>query len=60
MADRGGLSYEEMQDASGLFIPENVRYMVDSMSNYSTNTFRLETISASSAQDGRIITCNFP
>jgi len=60
MADRGGLSYEEMQDASGLFIPENVRYMVDSMSNYSTNTFRLETISASSAQAGRIITCNFP
>ena len=60
MADRGGLSYEEMQDASGLFIPENVRYMVDSMSNYSTNTFRLETISAASAQAGRIITCNLP
>tara|TARA_R110002126_G_scaffold205807_4_gene353101 strand:+ start:617 stop:2083 length:1467 start_codon:yes stop_codon:yes gene_type:complete len=60
MADRGGLSYEEMQDASGLFIPENVRYMVDSMSNYSTNTFRLESISASSAQAGRIISVNLP
>lgn len=60
MADRGGLSYEEMQDASGLFIPENVRYMVDSMSNYSTNSFRLETVSASQAQAGRIITVNLP
>ena len=60
MADRGGLSYEEMQDASGLFIPENVRYMVDSMSNYSTNTFRLETVSASTAKSQNIITVNLP
>jgi len=60
MADRGGLSYEEMQDASGLFIPENVRYMVDSMSNYSTNTFRLESVSASTAQAGRVISVNLP
>jgi hypothetical protein len=58
--DKGGLSYEEMQDASGLFIPENVRYMVDSMSNYSTNTFRLESVSADTAQAGRIITVNLP
>jgi hypothetical protein len=60
MADRGGLTYEEMEDAAGLFIPENVRYMVDSMSNYSTNTFRLETVSADTAQANRIITVNLP
>jgi len=60
MADRGGLTYEEMKDAEGLFIPSNVRYMVDSMSNYSTNTFRIETVSSDTARAGQIITVNLP
>ena len=54
------MSYEEMEDMSGKFIPENVRYLVDSMSQYSRNRFRLETVSADTAQAGRIITVNLP
>ncbi len=60
MADRGGLSYEEIQDMEGKFLPENVKYMVDSMSQYSRNRFRLETVSAETASAGRIITVNLP
>jgi hypothetical protein len=60
MADKGALSYEEIQDMEGKFLPENVRYMVDSMSQYSRNRFRLETVSAETASAGRIITVNLP
>lgn len=60
MADKGGMSYEEIQDMEGKFLPENVRYMVDSMSQYSRNRFRLETVSAETASAGRIITVNLP
>jgi len=60
MADRGALSYEEIQDMEGKFLPENVKYMVDSMSQYSRNRFRLETVSAETASAGRIITVNLP
>lgn len=60
MADRGGLTYEEMKDAEGLFIPANARFMVDSMSNYSTNKFRIELVSSSEAQAGSIISVNMP
>ena len=54
------MSYEEMEDMSGKFIPENVRYLVDSMSQYSRNRFRLESVSADTASAGRIITVNLP
>lgn len=54
------MSYEEIQDMEGKFIPENVRYLVDSMSQYSRNRFRLETVSADTASAGRIITVNLP
>ena len=60
MADRGALGYEEIEDMAGKFLPENVRYMVDSMSQYSRNRFRLETVSAETASAGRIITVNLP
>jgi hypothetical protein len=60
MADKGALSYEEIQDMEGKFLPENVRYIVDSMSQYSRNRFRLETVSAETASAGRIITVNLP
>lgn len=60
MADKGGMSYEEIEDMEGKFLPENVRYMVDSMSQYSRNRFRLETVSAETASAGRIITVNLP
>jgi hypothetical protein len=60
MADKGMLSYEEIQDMEGKFLPENVRYIVDSMSQYSRNRFRLETVSAETASAGRIITVNLP
>jgi len=60
MADKGALSYEEIQDMEGKFLPENVRYMVDTMSQYSRNRFRLETISAETASAGRVVTCNLP
>jgi hypothetical protein len=54
------MSYEEVEDMEGKFLPENVRYMVDSMSQYSRNRFRLETVSAETASAGRIITVNLP
>ena len=54
------MSYEELEDMEGKFLPENVRYMVDSMSQYSRNRFRLETVSAETASAGRIITVNLP
>jgi len=54
------LSYDEMADMDGKFIPENVRYLVDSMSQYSRNRFRLETVSAQTAGPGRIVTVNLP
>ena len=60
MSDKGALSYEEISDMEGKFLPENVRYMVDSMSMYSRNRFRLETVSAETASAGRIITVNLP
>lgn len=60
MADKGALSYEEIGDMEGKYLPENVRYMVDSMSMYSRNRFRLETVSAETARAGRIITVNLP
>jgi len=60
MADKGALGYEEIEDMEGKFLPENVRYMVDSMSQYSRNRFRLETVSAETASAGRIITVNLP
>jgi len=60
MSDKGAMSYEEIQDMEGKFLPENVRYIVDSMSQYSRNRFRLETVSAETASAGRIITVNLP
>ena len=54
------MSYEEVEDMEGKFLPENVRYMVDSMSQYSRNRFRLETVSAETASAGRIVTVNLP
>ena len=54
------MSYDEMADMDGKFIPENVRYLVDSMSMYSRNRFRLETVSAQTAGPGRIVTVNLP
>ena len=54
------LSYEEVEDMEGKFLPENVRYMVDSMSNYARNRFRLETVSADTASSGRVITVSLP
>ena len=54
------MSYDEMSDMDGKFIPENVRYLVDSMSMYSRNRFRLETVSAQTAGPGRIVTVNLP
>ena len=54
------MSYEEVEDMEGKFLPENVRYMVDSMSQYARNRFRLETVSAETASAGRIITVNLP
>ncbi len=54
------MSYEEIEDMEGKFIPENVRYLVDSMSQYSRNRFRLETVSSDTASAGRIITVNLP
>jgi hypothetical protein len=53
------MSYEE-DSMEGKFLPENVRYLVDSMSQYSRNRFRLETVSSESASAGRIITVNLP
>ena len=54
------MSYDEIEDMEGKFLPENVRYMVDSMSQFSRNRFRLETVSAETAKSGRIITVNLP
>jgi hypothetical protein len=54
------MSYDEIKDMEGRFIPENVRYLVDSMSQYSRNRFRLETVSAQTAGPGRIVTVNLP
>ena len=54
------MSYDEMEDMDGKFIPENVRYLVDDMSQYSRNRFRLETVSAQTAGPGRIVTVNLP
>tara|TARA_R110000850_G_scaffold68837_5_gene153238 strand:+ start:3762 stop:5150 length:1389 start_codon:yes stop_codon:yes gene_type:complete len=51
---------QEMEDMEGKFLPENIRYMVESMSQYSRNRFRLETVSADTASAGRIVTVNLP
>jgi len=54
------MSYEEMDDMEGKFIPESCRYLVDSMSSYSRNRFKLQTVSAESASAGRIVVVNLP
>jgi len=54
------MSYDEMQDMEGRFIPENVRYLTDSMTQYSRNRFKLESVSAQTAGPGRIVTVNLP
>ena len=54
------MSYEEMDDMEGKFIPESCRYLVDSMSAYSRNRFKLQTVSAETASAGRIVVVNLP
>ena len=49
-----------MDDSTPAFIPENVTYLCEQMSQYSRNRFRLETVSADTASAGRIITVNLP
>ena len=40
--------------------PKDMMMLLSKMSNYHTNRFRLETVSASTASSGSVITVNFP
>ncbi len=41
-------------------LPSNMKFALGVMKNYSTNSFRLETVSADTASAGRVVTVNLP